>query len=101
MSGRGRKVPNAVLLAGVIIRIVGRGDRARGCRYFVFAAALLAVVAVIVQGETVVAGAVIRADRIFALVLTAAVVVRALVHVREEDRREAGLLHAESTFVRK
>ena len=89
MSGRGRKVPHAVLAARVIIRIIRRGDRTHGRRYFVFAAAFLAIVPVIVQGESVVAGAMIRADRIFALVLTAAVVVRALVHVREEDRCEA------------
>lgn len=99
VSGRGCKVPDAVFLAGIIIRVIRRGDRARGRCYFVLAAAFLAVVSVIVEGKSIVTGAVIRADRIFALVLTAPVVVRALVHVREEYRREAGLLHAASSFV--
>lgn len=78
-------MPHAVLPAGVRVRIVGAGDLPLRRRDLVLAAALLAVVPVLVQREPVVARALVRPGRVLALVLAAAVVHGALVHVCENS----------------
>lgn len=86
MARRGGEVPDAVLAARIRVRIVGAADLAVRRRDLVLATALLAVVLVLVQREPVVARALVRAGRVLALVLAAAVVHRALVHVCENRR---------------
>lgn len=93
MSRGGGEVPDALLAGRIRVGIVGAEHFAVGRADFVFAAALLAVVAVLVQGETVVARAQVGADGVAALLLAAAVVDGALVHVGEVDGGEARLLH--------
>lgn len=88
------EMPDAIFTAGIIIRVVRRSDRPHGRGDLVFATALLAIVAVIVQRETVVAGALIRTYSVFALVLTTAIVIGALVHIREKHGGEARFLDA-------
>lgn len=83
VARRGGEVPHAVLAAGIRVRVVGAADLAVRRRDLVLAASLLAVVLVLVQREPVVARALVRSGRVPALVLTAAVVHRALVHVCE------------------
>lgn len=78
---RGGKVPDAVLPAGIRVRVVGATDLAVRRRDFVLAASLFAVVLVLVQRKPVVARALVRTRRVPALVLAAAVVRRALVHI--------------------
>lgn len=91
MPWRGGKVPDAILAAGVRVRIVGAADLAVRGRDFVLAATLLAVVFVLVQSKTVVARALVRPWRVLALVLTAAVVVRALVHICGKITKTLGM----------
>ena len=74
MSRGGGEVPDALLAGRIRVGIVGAEHFAVGRADFVFAAALLAVVAVLVQGETVVARAQVGADGVAALLLAAAVV---------------------------
>lgn len=61
--------------------------------YFELAAALLAIVFILVQGEAVVTRALIRADSVATLVLTSAIVLGALVDVGQEDGSKAGFLN--------
>jgi hypothetical protein len=81
VSRRGGEMPNAVLAAWIVVRVVGARHHPVGRRDLVLAAALLAVVAVLVQGEPVVAPARVRARSVSAFVLAPAVVGSALVHV--------------------
>jgi len=81
VSGGGGEFPHALLLAGVVLRVVGAVDDADGGVDLVFAAALLATVQVVVQHEAVEAAALVRADCVEALVLTPAVAHGTLVHV--------------------
>lgn len=73
MSGRGGELPDALLLAGVVLRPVGAIDGADRRVDFVLAAALLATVQVVVQHEAVEAAALVRTDQVVALMLTASV----------------------------
>lgn len=61
-------------------------------RDLVLAAAFLAVVLILVQREPVVARALVRPGRVSALVLTAAVIHRALVHVCEKPHTLASAI---------
>lgn len=61
--------------------------------YFELAAALLAIVFILVQGEAVVTRALIRADSVATLVLTSAIVLGALVDVGQEDGSKASFLN--------
>ena len=84
MTRRGREEPDAVLAARIRVGVVGRGDVPLGRGDRVLAPALLAVVPVLLQDEAVVAGADVRADRVLADVLAAAVFHGAFVLVGEE-----------------
>jgi len=83
VARRGGEMPNAILPAGVRVRIVGAADFAVRRRDLVLATALLAVVLVLVQREPVVARTLVRTGRVLALVLATAVVHGTLVHVCE------------------
>jgi len=89
VSWGGDEPPQAALVPRVGLGVVGAGQRALGGVDDVLAAALLAVAPVVVQREAVLAGANIRAQGVVALVLAVALVVGALVDVREEHRGEA------------
>lgn len=88
------KMPNAVFSTGIIVRIIGRRYRTNGGRYLVFAATLFAIVTILVQGETVVTGTLVRAKRVSTLVLAIPVVVCTFVHVREKNSSETWFLDA-------
>lgn len=75
------EVPHTVLAARIVVWVVWTGHGADRCCQLVLAASLLAVVSVLVQSETVVAPARVRADSVTALVLTSSVVCCTLVHV--------------------
>ena len=79
-GGRG-EVPDALLVSRIKLGVVGTREVALGPRDGVLAPALLAAVLVRVENEPVVARALVRADRVRAHVLAAAVVGRALVLV--------------------
>lgn len=93
MSWFGNKVPDAILKAGIIVWIVWRCYSTHGCDNFILATALFAVMAIFVKRKTIVTRTLIRSYRVPALVLTTTVVVRAFVHVREEDGGETSFLN--------
>lgn len=79
VPGRGGEVPDAVLPAGVVVGVVGAEHLPNRGGELVLAAALFAVVAILVQGEPVVARALVRPDAVLADVLTPSVIAGALV----------------------
>ena len=93
MTGRGGKVPRAVLPAGIKVGPVGTTDFSLGVGNFVLATALLAVHFILVQSEPVMAVTFEGSDRILAYVLTTSVLYRTLVAIREEERLKSGFLH--------
>ena len=74
-------MPYALLTGRIRVRIVGAEHLAVRRADLVFAASLLAVVRVLVQRKAVVTSAHVRADRVTALLLTAAIVHGTLVLV--------------------
>lgn len=93
MTRSRRKVPYAILLSGIKVWIVWTRYSAVWGSDLIFAAAFLAIVPIIVQDVSIVAGAHIRTNRIPAFVHAAAVVNRTFVDVGDEDGGEATLLH--------
>lgn len=81
MSRSGYKMPNAILFTRIKVRIIRTGNVTSRRRNFMLAATLFTVVFVIVQRETAVARAFVRADHIVAFVLATAVINRAFVHI--------------------
>lgn len=75
VSRCGGELPDALLLAGVVLRVVGAVDRANRRINLELAAALLATVHVVVQHEAVEAAALVRTYQVVALVLTAPVLI--------------------------
>lgn len=92
MAGRRGKVPDAILLRWIVIRIVGAEDLAVRCKDFVLAATLLAIVPIVVQRVPVPARAHVRADRVFALLLAPAIVDGTLIDVGKVNGGKARLL---------
>lgn len=90
---RGGKMPDAVLPAGIRVRVVGATDLAVRRRDFVLAASLFAVVLVLVQSKPVVARTLVRTGRVSTLVLAAAVVRCTLVHVCDRKHGTDGQIN--------
>lgn len=81
MSRSSDKMPNAVLLTRIIIRIIRTTYVSSGFRDFMFTSAFFAVVLVIVQSETIMTGAFVRSNQIVAFVLAIPVIDGAFVHI--------------------
>ena len=81
MARGGGEVPDAVLPAGVVVGVVGAEHFPHGGGYFMLAAAFFAIVAIFMQGEPVVARALVRPDAVLADVLATPVVAGTLVLV--------------------
>lgn len=87
--------PHAILVARIVIWVVWRAYYPLRGRDLVLAAALLAVVAILVQRKAIVTRALIRANCVSTVVLATPIVVGALVHVSEEHGGESRFVQAE------
>lgn len=87
-----REVPHAILLWWIVVRIVRTEDLAIWCRHFVLATSLLTIVAIVLQGVSIMTGTYVRAKCIFAFVLTSTIVDCTFIHVGGEDCSKSSLL---------
>ena len=81
MTGSGGEVPDALFASRIRMWVVGAEDFSIRRTYLMFTATFFAVVPVLVQRESIMAGAHVRADRVAALLLTTSVVHSALILV--------------------
>ena len=80
-------MPDALFASRIRMWVVGTENFSVGRAYLMFTATFFAVVAVLVQRESIMAGAHIRADRVAALLLTTSVVYRTFVLVFKKKKK--------------
>ena len=74
MSWSSSEMPNTVLPAWVVVRIIGWWDGSRRCSDLILAASLLTVMSIVMQHETIMAGTCIWTNGVSTLMLTTSIV---------------------------